>query len=54
MKGKILKQIVVLLVFAAAASTLTSCNRGYGCPQFSAADAAVQVVETAVDAVLPN
>jgi predicted small secreted protein len=46
MKKSILKQIFVVIVFAALASAMTSCNKGYGCPtNFKAVKAAVELVK---------
>lgn len=32
MKKSTFKQIFVAIIFAALASAMTSCNKGYGCP----------------------
>lgn len=46
MKKNILKQLLVLTVFAAVLATLSSCNKGYGCPtNFKAVKTAVQVLQ---------
>ena len=53
MKIKNLKQIAVVAAFLLTAASFTSCNRGYGCPSnFSIDQVGVQVVKTAVDAVI--
>lgn len=32
MKKNTLKQVLVLIAFVAFAASITSCNKGYGCP----------------------
>ncbi len=43
MKKKTLKQVIVLIAFFAFAASISSCNKGYGCPNN------FKVLTTAVD-----
>ena len=53
MKGRNFKQLVVLLAFAATIGTMTSCQRGYGCPNnFSIETVAAQVISTVAAAIV--
>lgn len=55
MKGKKLKHLVVLLAFAATIGSMTSCQRGYGCPNnFSIETVAAQVINTVATAIVQN
>jgi len=52
MKKNIRKALVIFTVVAFA-SSFTSCNRGYGCPNnFSIGEKVTEVAKTAVDAIL--
>ncbi|GIV32432.1 MAG: hypothetical protein KatS3mg030_734 [Saprospiraceae bacterium] len=46
MKKNILKQLLVLTIFAAVLASLSSCNKGYGCPtNFKAVKTVVQAIK---------
>lgn len=45
MKKNTLKQVLVLIAFVAFAASISSCNKGYGCPNN------FKVVKTAIDAI---
>ncbi|MEZ4954846.1 MAG: hypothetical protein R2825_14870 [Saprospiraceae bacterium] len=45
MKKNTLKQVLVLIAFVAFAASISSCNKGYGCPNN------FKVVKTAIDAL---
>lgn len=50
---KRVKSLALLAVIVFAFGSLTSCNRGYGCPSnFSVNETAVKVVQQAVKVVL--
>lgn len=52
MKSKSIRQFVGLLALVILASSLSSCNRGYGCPSnFSVNKMAATVVKGVVKAV---
>lgn len=47
--SKKVKNLIPLVIFFAAMATLTSCNRGMGCPNnFSIGDTAVEIAKQAV------
>ncbi|MCB0617623.1 MAG: hypothetical protein KDC43_18920 [Saprospiraceae bacterium] len=49
MKNKTVRQALVILAFFGAVATLSSCNRGYGCPHdFSLSHSVVTLVKHAV------
>ena len=46
MKKNTFKHILVLIAFVAFAASISSCNKGYGCPNnFKAVKAAVSVLK---------
>jgi predicted small secreted protein len=46
MKKSTLKQIIVFAVFVAFAASVSSCNKGYGCPtNFKAVKTAVNILK---------
>ena len=51
MKSKTIRNTFVLLAFCAMAISFSSCNRGYGCPQWSVNDQAVDAVKAVVELV---
>lgn len=53
MKVKSVKTLLFAIVLLASASSLTSCNRGYGCPNnFSLNEAPVLIVTDAIQAAV--
>lgn len=44
MKKQSFKQVFVLVALALATLSMTSCNRGYGCPTWSMQKTAVKAV----------
>lgn len=49
MKKNLSKSLALVAVLALAALSMTSCNRGYGCPSdFSVAENVVQPIATTV------
>ena len=53
MKFKMIKQGIFLVAFVAVIGSLSSCNRGYGCPSnFSIEETAVKVVKNAAQSVV--
>ena len=53
MKKRMLKSTVLFIALAAAATSFTSCNKGYGCPSnFSVNKVAVQAVNTVAAATV--
>lgn len=53
MKVKSVKTLLFAFVLLASASSLTSCNRGYGCPNnFSLNEAPVLIVTDAIQAAV--
>jgi hypothetical protein len=50
---KSIKQIVLAAIVMVALGSLTSCNRGYGCPDnFSISETATQLVSQAAQSLL--
>lgn len=47
MKVKVIKKLVPFILFLGLVASLSSCNRGMGCPSFSVGD----VVETLADCI---
>lgn len=53
MKKQILKPIALFFAFATLAATMTSCNKGFGCPNnFSVDKITAKVISNAVDAAV--
>ena len=53
MKNRIFKSFALFFAFATLASTMTSCNKGYGCPNnFSVDKIAAQAVTVAAQAAV--
>ncbi len=40
---------IIIAVAIVALGTMTSCNRGYGCPQFSLEEQIVKMVENHIE-----
>lgn len=52
MKINKMKRLIFGLILLGAAASLSSCNRGYGCPtNFSLNDSAVKVVKEIVTSI---
>ena len=53
MKNNKFKKVVVCLAFAAFVGSVSSCNRGYGCPNnFSVETVAAKVIHTVAQAFI--
>jgi len=52
MKIKAAKKAVILFAFLGLMTTLTSCNRGYGCPTWSVNETATEIVTDAVQSIV--
>lgn len=51
---KVLKNLVAFLLLIVFAASVSSCNRGYGCPNNFQMDVAAKTIQTATQAVLPR
>jgi len=49
MKKSTLKQLLIVLTFFTVAATLSSCNKGYGCPTNFKVAKAAQVVQNVIE-----
>ncbi len=54
MKKQTVKQFAILFAFGLFLVSMSSCNRGYGCPTFSVQKVAAKTIQVAASAVLPN
>ena len=52
MKKQSFKQVIFLAALALATTSLTSCNRGYGCPTWSVQKTAVKAAQTGISFIL--
>ncbi|MCB0643141.1 MAG: hypothetical protein KDC44_15940 [Phaeodactylibacter sp.] len=52
MKKQSFKQLFILVALALATLSMTSCNRGYGCPTWSMQKTAVKAAQTGVSVLL--
>lgn len=50
----ILKNIVAFFLLVVFAASVSSCNRGYGCPNNFQMDVAAKTLQTATQTVLPR
>ncbi len=52
MKVSVLKKVIPFVIFLAVLASFSSCNRGVGCPTFSAGDVVSQCVEMTADMLI--